>query len=230
VALFAFITGVVLPPISLLTFVAVMSYRFWVWSRLPQPAMTLFPRSENQGVGAIVKEILFFPTLFRGDRPLWLVSWVFHVLLLAILVAHVLAVLGLSVPWGALGLAANTVPSLMGTVAGVMILVATVLLIGRRLALRRVREISAAGDYFALVLILAIVVTGNVIRFQGELDMAQVGDYFADLVALRAPRPPMNGPFLLHFLLAQILLLYMPVSKMLHFGGVFFTQIARGRR
>jgi nitrate reductase gamma subunit len=36
--------------------------------------------------------------------------------------------------------------------------------------------------------------------------------------------------FLLHALLAQILILYIPFSKILHFGGVFFTQALVHRR
>jgi nitrate reductase gamma subunit len=35
---------------------------------------------------------------------------------------------------------------------------------------------------------------------------------------------PANGWFLSHYLFAQILIMYMPFSKLLHFGGIFFTE------
>ena len=228
-ALFAVITGVILPPITLLTFMTAMTYRVVVWSRLPQPALTLFPSPSGSGVIGVVIEALFFPALFRGNRALWFLSWAFHALLLAIIVAHIQAVLDLSALWSALGVNEAAVSSLVGRVTGVMILVAVVGLLVRRVALRRVREISKPGDYVSLLLILAVVVTGNVVRFQGQLDVAVVRDYFRDLATFHFARPPMNGWFLLHLLFAQLLILYMPFSKMLHFGGVFFTHRALRR-
>ena len=228
-ALFATITGVILPPITLLTFMTAMTYRVVVWNRLPLPALTLFPSPSGSGVIGVVVEALFFPTLFCGNRALWFLSWTFHALLLAIIAAHIQAVLDLSALWSALGVNDAAVSLFVGRASGVMILVAVVGLLGRRVALRRVREISTLADYFSLLLILAVVVTGNVVRFQGQLDVAVVRDYFRDLATFHFATPPMNGWFLLHLLLAQLLILYMPFSKMLHFGGVFFTHRALRR-
>ena len=215
-----------MPPVTLLTFMTAMTYRVVVWSRLPQPALTLFPSPSGGGVIGVVIEALFFPALFRGNRALWFLSWAFHALLLAVIAAHIQAVLDLSALWSALGVNNAAVSSLVGRATGVMILVAVVGLLGRRIALRRVREISTPADYFSLLLILAVVVTGIVVRFQGQLDVAVIRDYFRDLATFQFARPPMNGWFLLHLLLAQLLILYMPFSKLLHFGGVFFAHRA----
>ena len=76
---------------------------------------------------------------------------------------------------------------------------------------------------------LAIVLTGNAMRLVGHFDLALTRQYFASLVLLRSPQVPMNGWFLAHFLLAQVLFVYIPFSKILHFGGVFFTQAALKR-
>jgi len=35
---------------------------------------------------------------------------------------------------------------------------------------------------------------------------------------------PQNGMFIFHLFLAQILIVFIPFSKILHFGGIFFTQ------
>jgi len=69
------------------------------------------------------------------------------------------------------------------------------------------------------------VLTGNAMRFLGHLDLAETRQYFVSLVLLQ-PRVPADGWFLAHFFLVQMLLIYMPFSKILHFGGVFFTQAA----
>ena len=99
--------------------------------------------------------------------------------------------------------------------------------VGRLLTVDRVREISAPADYFALFLLLAIVMTGNAMRFLGHFDLAQSRQYFASLMMLQWPvAVPENGWFLAHLFLGQMLLLYMPFSKIMHFGGVFFTQAA----
>ena len=64
-------------------------------------------------------------------------------------------------------------------------------------------------------------------RFLGHFDLAQSREYFASLVMLQWPvAVPENGWFLAHLFLGQMLLLYMPFSKIMHFGGVFFTQAA----
>jgi nitrate reductase gamma subunit len=128
--------------------------------------------------------------------------------------------------WSALHIDADTKSAVVGGAAGVTILVMIVLLIARRFAVERVREISAPADYFALFLILAIVLTGNAMRFLGHFDLVESRQYFASLIMLQWPTVPESGWFLAHLFLGQMLLLYMPFSKIMHFGGVFFTQAA----
>ena len=203
-----------------------MLNRVWVWKKLPQPGMTLFPISPRGTAAGVVKETLFFPSLFRGDRFLWAMSWLFHAMLALILFGHIRVVTDFPALWSALHIDADTMSAVVGGAAGVTILVMIVLLIARRFALERVREISAPADYFALFLLLAIVLTGNAMRFVGHFDLAVTRQYFASLVMLRWPAVPENGWFLAHLFLGQMLLLYLPFSKIMHFGGVFFTQAA----
>ena len=206
-----------------------MAYRFWAWKKLPQPFMTLFPSPRNGLWAEVLKETLFFPSLFQGDRVLWTFAWVFHAMLALIVVGHVRVFTDFPALWAALGINADTMSAVAGGAAGIAILLAVLLLLLRRLAIRRTREISTAGDHFALLLILAILLTGNAMRFLGHFDLNQTREYFAALVTLRAPSPPASAWFLAHFLLAQVLVLYIPFSKILHFGGVFFTQAALRR-
>jgi len=226
VSAFAIIVGVILPPVTFVVFVAAMLNRLWVWKKLPQPGMTLFPTSPRGTAAGVVKETLLFPSLFKGDRFLWAMSWLFHAMLALIFIGHLRVVTDFPRLWSALHIDADTMSAVVGGAAGVTILVMIVLLIARRFAVDRVREISAPADYFALFLILAIVLTGNAMRFLGHFDLAESRQYFASLIMLQWPTVPENGWFLAHLFLGQALLLYMPFSKIMHFGGVFFTQAA----
>jgi nitrate reductase gamma subunit len=224
------IVGVILPPVTFVVFVAAMLSRFWTWKKLPQPGMTLFPTSSKGTTTGVLKETLFFPSLFRSDRFLWAISWLFHAMLALIVIGHLRVVTDFPWLWSALSIDADTMSAVVGGAAGVMILLMLILLIARRFATPRVREISSSGDYFAVFLILAIVLTGNAMRFVGHFDLAMSRQYFASLITLQWPvMVPENGWFLAHLLLAQTLLIYMPFSKIMHFGGVFFTQAALKR-
>ena len=143
-------------------------------------------------------------------------------MLALIVVGHLRVVTDFPWLWNALNIDADAMSSVVGGAAGVMILLMLILLIGRRVTTPRVRELSSTGDYFAVCL-------GNAMRFVGHFDLAASRQYFASLVMLRQPIVPENGWFLAHLFLAQALLIYMPFSKIMHFGGVFFTQAALKR-
>lgn len=220
--------AVVLPPVTFVVFVSAMLSRLLTWKKLAQPKLTLFPTSPEGTTKAVLKETLLFPSLFRSDRTLWVFSWLFHAMLALILIGHLRVVTDFPAVWSALHINADTMSAVVGGAAGVMILLMVVLLIGRRVILARVREISAPGDYFAVFLILAVVLTGNAMRALGHFDLEQSRAYFASLLML-SPVVPENGWFLAHLLFAQVLFIYIPFSKILHFGGVFFTQAALKR-
>jgi len=115
-----------------------------------------------------------------------------------------------------------------GGAAGIVILVTAVVLLLRRLFLPRVKEITSVGDVLALILIGAILVTGNMMRFAPEhFDLNLTREYFANLATFGGVADAealQNGVFLIHMCLALLLLMYIPFSKILHFGGIFFTH------
>ena len=90
----ALVVGSILPYLAVALFVVGVAYRLLVWRRVPQPAlMTLYP-TEGAGFRALVKEALFFPSLFRGDKALWVFAWSFHVALALAFVGHLRVVTG----------------------------------------------------------------------------------------------------------------------------------------
>ena len=90
------------------------------------------------------------------------------------------------------------------------------------------REITGPADYLALLLIGAIIFTGNMMRFGGEhFDLALTREYFASLATFSGVtgEPALqNGTFMAHMGLALLLIMIIPFSKILHFGGIFFTH------
>jgi nitrate reductase gamma subunit len=233
-----FVVGVLLPYVAIIAFVVGMVWRIRTWRKLASPPMTLFPAPTDAGSNTrnTVKEALLFTSLFRGDRVLWSVAWVFHVVLALIFVGHFRVFANVDRLLTGAGMSDDAIHAMSGTVggaAGVIILILVALLLVRRMTLQRVREITGVADYLALILIGLIIITGNVMRFAGDFDLALTREYFADLATFgntAGAAALRNNVFLAHLGLAFLLIMCMPFSKLLHFGGIFFThQLIRKR-
>jgi nitrate reductase gamma subunit len=233
VDVFSFFVGGILPYLTVLLFIVGMVYRFYAWAKTPQPAkMTLFPAPDSVA-GGVLAEVLFFPGMFKGDKVLWSVSWIFHATLALVFLGHIrvltslidqnLMAMGMS-PEGI-----DTMSGASGGAAGVILMVTGVLLLLRRIVAKRVREISKIPDFFALLLLIAIIGTGDLMRFGAHFDLEQTRAWTLSLITF-SPAIPENGIFLVHALLAMLLIIYIPFSKILHFGGIFFTQALVKRR
>ncbi len=228
-----FLFGVILPYVAVIVFLLGMIWRFLTWKKLASPPMTLFPASTSGGSPTLntIKESVFFSSLFKGDRLLWIIAWIFHLVLVLIILGHLRVFTNIDQLLMSLGMSEDAILAMStgaGGAAGVIILAATVLLLVRRLAIPRVREITGFADYLALLLIGAIIITGNIMRFGPEhFDLVLTREYFADLATFRNftdIAALQNGTFVLHMSLAFLLIMCMPFSKLLHFGGIFFTH------
>jgi nitrate reductase gamma subunit len=195
--------------------------------------MTLFPAPPTEAANRInvLKEAALFRSLFRGDRLLWSFAWVFHVVLALILIGHLRVFANLDGALTKAGMSEGGIQALssgVGGSAGIIVLVTALLLLVRRVAMPRVREITCTGDVLALVLIGAVLLTGNMMRFgAGHFDLTITRAYFADLATFAGVGGAAaleNNVFLVHMGLALALIMYIPFSKILHFGGIFFTQ------
>jgi nitrate reductase gamma subunit len=223
----AFFVGGILPYAAAVMFLTGVVYRLRVWKRVPQPAlMTLYP-TRGAGFGSLVKEALFFPSLYRGDKTMWILSWSFHATLALAFIGHLRVVTGLlDRGLGSLGLGAQgieTLSTIAGGAAGIVLGVAVATLLLRRIFLARIREISKAPDFLALLLLVAVITCGNWMRFGGaNFNLAETRTWAASLLSF-SPVVPTSLAFLLHLFFAQLLILYIAFSKLMHFGGFFFT-------
>jgi len=229
-----FLIGGVLPYVAILIFVVAMVFRVRSWMNLPAPSMTLFPAPSPGGKATAIntaKEAVFFRSLFKGDRSLWVFAWGFHVVLALIFVGHVRVVSNVDRVFMSMGMTEAGIQGMSGGAggaAGILILLTALVLLIRRLVVPRVKEITSVSDILALILIAAILITGNMMRFGAEhFDLTLTREYFASLATFGGVTEAaalQNGVFLIHMTLAFLLLMYIPFSKILHFGGIFFTH------
>lgn len=223
----AFMVGGVLPYIAIVVFLIGVVIRLVGWKRVPQPGLiTLYP-TKGAGFKELAKEALFFPSLFRGDKTMWLLAWSFHVTLATAFVGHLRVLTGvLDRAMGGMGLGRGSIAGLStiaGGTAGIVLLAAVVTLLARRVLVGRVREISTVPDFLALLLLVAVITTGNLMRFGTmHVGLAVTRTWAASLFTL-SPAVPPYPTFLVHIFLAELLILYMAFSKLMHFGGFFFT-------
>lgn len=228
-----FIVGVILPYVVVPAFVAGMSYRFWTWFKSPQPAkLTLFPAGGST-FREVLAEALLFPSLFRGDRVLWFFAWFFHATLALVFLGHIRVFTGaIDRMLEAVGMTPkglDLMSGLVGGAAGILLLALGLLLLLRRITIPRVREITGIPDVLATLLVVVIIITGDLLRFSAPFDLKQTRVWAASLLSF-SPVIPTNEMFLLHLALSQVLILFIPFSKILHFGGIFFTQTLIKRR
>lgn len=218
----------VLPYMAGAIFVAGMGHRLLGWRFTPRPStMMLFPAPSDSLWRTVVAEAFLWPSLFRGDRLLWLTSWPFHCALALVLVGHIRAFSGLAdaLP-PALGMTSGgieTASSVLGGAAGIPLLGTTALLLARRIVLGRVREISGFDDYFSLLLLLSVFVTGELMRADSSIYITSTRAWARSLADL-SPAVPERPLLTMHLLCVELLVAYIPFSKMMHFGGIFFSR------
>ncbi len=222
------LVGEILPFVTLAVLVSGLTYRIRKWRKAAVANLALFPTATTRPelYRKIFGEVVFFCSLRRQHRLLWSQTWLFHFALLTILLGHTrlisdwpLRVL-LRVPRSTV----ETMAVWVGGCSGVLAIVACLFLLTRRIVFRRVREISSGEEYGVVALVLSILLTGGIMRFSSHFDVSEAQTYFATLFSTLPTQVPSNPMFLLHCLLAQVLLIYLPFGKLLHLPGIFFSR------
>jgi len=199
--------------------------RIRIWAKTPVPlriVTTPAPKTRSGVVLRLIGDALWFPSLFKGDKLLWVGGILFHSLLWLVLLRH-LRFFFYPVPGWVEGV------QTVGLYAGYLIPLPLALLLVRRLVLERNLYISALGDYFALVLLLGITASGVLLKVFFPAYLVDVKDIVLGLVHLMPRAYDLPWLFGLHFFLVLLLLVYFPFSKLMHSGGIFFSPTRNQR-
>lgn len=226
-----YFVGQVLPYIAGVIFILGVSYRIAGWMKVPVPfQLTLFPNPRN-GAGraaAVGTELLLFKSLYKNDRTLWFWAWLLHVSLVLVIGGHIVGIYFLMKQFTLVGLtaeASQAASALLGTVAGLALMIALAALFYRRLSDPEVKRLSDPADFVDLLLLLTVVITGNHMRLTTvHVDLPAIKAYMGNLLALNPTPIPENWVFISHFVLVNIFLIYFPFSKMLHFAGFLVNR------
>lgn len=165
--------------------------------------------------------------LFKTSILLWLGAIAFHWSLLVIILRHARFFLEpvpsvvLTVQWFD-GILQGLLPVLYLT--DILILVALAYLFLRRVIHSQIRYISLPSDYFVLLLILGIVLSGILMRLGFKVDLVQVKGWVMSMLALRPTVPKgVNLLFYIHLFFVCLLIIYFPLSKLMHMPGTFLS-------
>lgn len=226
----------ILPYITVTIFVLGVLWRLsrWAGGRIVHNiTITPAPTSRAGALVDIAEEVVFFRSIFKGDKKLWGGAWIFHVALFAVLGGHLVGIYTLGQQFTVMGVTAATseqMSNLLGICFGIVTLVALLYLLYRRCSIKEVKYLSATSDYLHLLLLIAIVTIGDMMRLipGQELAYSPVHQYIGALVSftpinqISQYAELMSKPlFPVHILLVQILLLVFPYSKLMHLFGMF---------
>lgn len=188
--------------------------------------VTPAPLTRSGVVVRLFKEVVFFDSLFRSNKWIWLFGALFHAGLLLVLLRHLRYFQDPVWWWVAL-------VQPFGLYAGFAMVAGLGGLWGRRMAVDRVRYISRVSDHVMLILLIAIGVTGLSVRFLARTDIIMVKAFFLGLLRFDWQPLPEDPLLLVHLGLVALLMVLLPFSKLLHIPGIFFapsrTQIDDAR-
>lgn len=199
------------------------------------------PSTGLGAVGRVALEVLAFRSLLRNNHPrfnqgrlsfaetrvLWLVALAFHWSLLLVVLRHLRFAFE-STPGFVLllnsfdGMLQIGAPSLFLT--DIVLIAALACLLLRRFWNPVLRYLSVFSDYFALFLLLSIAISGVLMRYVTQVDVISVKQFALGLLTFHPVTLAESSPvFLVHLLLVSTLAIYIPFSKLMHFGGVFLS-------
>ena len=189
------------------------------YARTPAPLKiptTPAPTTTGGVVLRLAREVVFFESLFRGNKWTWIFGWVFHFGLFLVTLRHlryfidpVWVPIQLIQPFGMYG--------------GIAMVLGLGGLWARRFLVDRVRYITGPSDHLILGLLVLIGCSGLVMSFVVHTDIVSVKEFFRGLMTFHIRPLPADPLLLVHLFLVAALMIIFPYSKLLHAPGLFFS-------
>lgn len=176
----------------------------------------------------MLKEIIFIKKLFQNQRKFWWFSYALHLGIYFLFAWTVLLLAGgitelAGVPVTADGswwpVLIYYLSALCGYLGFILATFGAIMLIIRRVSDNVLKKYTTPQEYFNLLLLLAALVTG-IAAWGGDFTFSTAGNFAKD--ALSGAASP-TSLVLVHLLILSLMFIYIPLSKMSHYVGKFFT-------
>jgi len=196
-----------------------VAWRILEYARAPAPLRiptTPAPMTRAGAAARVAREVVFFESLFRSNKWIWLFGWLFHAALALVLVRHLRY---FTEPvWGWVAFAQP-----FGVYAGFAMLAGLAGLWARRFLVERMRYISTWSDHLMLALLIGIGLSGLAIKYLAHTDIVALKAFMLGLMVFDWQPLPADPALLVHLTLVLALMVVFPASKLLHAPGVFFS-------
>lgn len=196
-----------------------LGLKIYQYAKTPAPLkipLTPAPLTKTGVSFRLAKEVIFFASLFRSNKWIWLFGWLFHMSLFVVLIIHLRYFFETVPEW-------LVMLQSVGKYAAFTMVIGLAGLLVRRVAVPRIRYISSPSDYLWLILLIFIGISGITMRFITHTDIISVKAFALGLERFNWQPLPLDGPLLMHLALVIILMILLPFSKLLHIPGVFFA-------
>jgi len=200
------------------------------YARTPQPLkipVSPAPRTRIGVVFRMLREVLLFESLFKSNKWIWVLGYLFHWGMLLVLLRH-LRYFTQPVWWWV------DIIQPIGIYAGFAMLAGLLGLFARRIFQERIRYISSPSDYLMLALLMLIAFSGLMMKFVSHTDVIMVKAYMLGLMRFQIGVLPLTPTLLVHLGAVALLMIIFPISKLMHAPGLFFspsrTQVDNARK
>jgi len=185
--------------------------------------------SHVREIAEMLKEIVFIKKLFENQRPLWWISYALHLGIYFLMCWTILLVIGVfSIPsgvaveslsvWGTLIYYLTVLTGIVGLALATL---GSGALFIRRMFDNTLKKHTTPQEYFNLLLIFAALVTG-IMTWGTDLSFGTARDVTGSLITFSSSFQATSLQTL-NIILVGIMLIYIPISKMSHYVGKYFT-------
>lgn len=199
------------------------------YARTPVPLKIVVspaPRTRRGVWLRMLREVVFFESLFKSNKWIWLFGYLFHWGMLIVLLRH-LRYFTQPVWWWV------ELISPLGKLMAFVMLAGLLGLWARRIFQERIRYISSPSDHLMLALLVGIAGTGTLMTYVTHTDVIMVKAYMLGLIRLQIGEIPTDPILLAHLGMVALLMIIFPISKLMHAPGLFFspsrTQVDNAR-
>jgi nitrate reductase gamma subunit len=217
-----------LPYITIAVFFTGIVIRLNRWlSAPPSPEKTKLNLAS--ALRYILLDGVLFGKTYRDDKPTWLVLFLFHIGVGGILFGHLRSFKWWSIQWfEPLGnwvteFLVETLPFYVGW----MFITTQVILLVRRRSLKGKQLVAHSNGYIVLVLLLITSILGQGMRiFPPEVILTEAYSivFIPGFIVFHLDKVPSQHWFFWHIFFTQLLVMYLPFSKLIHVHSDVITS------